>query len=155
MDWWQWISMDARNRTLQRGDFYPSRLLDIKEGQTRPRSRSELVCFQETDIVQVSKCEWDKSSRDYRLFKIHRVTKQVEQFAIEELCVRHSVTAEKPSVEENSEGSWIVEVLKMLFHLCNCKRTPINPFIRSRTHYFCHIYSARSDSIPVMWLNPA
>jgi hypothetical protein len=46
-----------------------------------------------------------KNLRDYRLFNVHRVTKQVEQFADEELCVRHSVIAEKPSVEENSEGS--------------------------------------------------
>jgi hypothetical protein len=33
--------MDTRNRTLQVGDFYPSRLADIKGGQTRPRSRIE------------------------------------------------------------------------------------------------------------------
>jgi hypothetical protein len=32
-------------------------------------------------------------------------TKQIGQCAVEELCVRHSVAAEKPSVEENSEGS--------------------------------------------------
>jgi hypothetical protein len=45
-----------------------------------------------------------KNLRDYRLFKL-RATKQVKQFTVKELCVRHSVTAEKPSVEENSEGS--------------------------------------------------
>jgi hypothetical protein len=33
-----------------------------------------------------------ENSRDYyRLFKIHHVTKQPEQSAVEELCVRHSV----------------------------------------------------------------
>jgi hypothetical protein len=42
---------------------------------------------------------------------------QVEQFAVEVLCVRHSVAAEKPSVEENSEGRWIVEGLKTVCHV--------------------------------------
>jgi hypothetical protein len=37
-------------------------------------------------------------SRDCRLFKIHRVSKQVEQLAIEALRVKHSVATEKPSV---------------------------------------------------------
>jgi hypothetical protein len=41
--------------------------------------------------------------RGYILLKIHCVTKLVEKFAIEVLCVRHSVAAENPSVE-NSEG---------------------------------------------------
>jgi hypothetical protein len=65
-----------------------------------------------------------------------------------ELCARHSVATEKPSVEENSEGSWIAEVLKTLFHVCNCKRTPINPFIRTRTLYFRHAYPPTCDNDP-------
>jgi hypothetical protein len=61
--------------------------------------------------------------------------------------VRHSVIAEKPSVEENSEGSWIVEVLKTLLHVCTCKRTPINSFIQSTTRYFRHVYHPICDHI--------
>lgn len=61
--------------------------------------------------------------------------------------VRHSVAAEKLSVEENSEGSWVVEALKTLFHVCNCKRTLINPFIPSRTLYFCYAYPPTHDNI--------
>jgi hypothetical protein len=60
--------------------------------------------------------------------------------AVEDLSVRHSVAAEKPSVEGNSQGSWIVESLKAVFCVCICKITPINPFIRSRTRYFRHAY---------------
>jgi hypothetical protein len=60
-------------------------------------------------------------------------TKRTESNAVEEWC-------EKPSTEENSEGSWIAEVLKT-FHVCNCKRTKINPFNRTRirTSYMLHI----------------
>jgi hypothetical protein len=68
--------MDTRNRTLQGGDFYPSYLADMKGSQMTPRGRNELVCFRETDIIQVSVSEIE-NSRDYRLFKIHHVTRQV------------------------------------------------------------------------------
>jgi hypothetical protein len=44
------------------------------------------------------------------------------------------------AVEENSKGSRIVEVLEMLFHVCNRRTPPINPLIWSRTRYFCHMY---------------
>jgi hypothetical protein len=57
------------------------------------RARPKIIIHEEL-AREVSKCK-----RDYRLFKIHRVTKQKEQF------MRHSVEAEKSSVEENSDGS--------------------------------------------------
>lgn len=46
----------------------------------KPLVRSELVCFKETDIalVSVTKTQREEQTRDYRLFKIRRVTKQTD-----------------------------------------------------------------------------
>jgi hypothetical protein len=46
--------MDMKNRTLQGGDSYPSCLAGIKRDQLKScQFRSKLVCFRETDIIQV------------------------------------------------------------------------------------------------------
>jgi hypothetical protein len=101
--------MDIRNRTLQEGDFYPSRLGDIEGCQTRPRSWREFVCFRETE------------------FKIHRVTKQAEKQ--NSLQSKTYVWDSRSWEAVNRRGfrrQLTAEVLKTLFHVYNCKRTQIN-----------------------------
>jgi hypothetical protein len=61
-------------------------------------SRCSISSPREVSLGRDTESRIRENSRGYRLCKIHHVTKQVEQFAVEELFVRLSV-------EENAEGS--------------------------------------------------
>jgi hypothetical protein len=98
------VTTDPRNRTLELGVVHGWLKImkheefarkEVSVTQTQEFRRSELVCFRDTDIIRVSvKCKLRVSGtsnlRDYKLFKIHHVTKQAdtEDFT---LCVTVTV----------------------------------------------------------------
>jgi hypothetical protein len=97
-----------RRPLLHNGSSYCGSLHAVESRCPRQRYAESTATGERDDI----NC-WERCDMRGRLKGCVRSPGETKVRAV---CSRR-VTCEKPSVEENSEGSWIVEVLKTLFHV--------------------------------------